>query len=243
MLAFPEMLKPSVKKTIAGERSTGKKILEKLFELISIIVSIYLALSIEGWSEKRSEHKKMLYYYNNLAAEIALDTASLDSALMNAEKHLRVTRVQLGMLRKYEPSMDDSLLSMYRGLAFNMLFYTSSMLSYNTMVVSGDIKLIENIKVRNKLAELNEVYTGLRLHEDMYLKYIQDDIMKSFMSNFDLIDQKIVTPGYYKSLFYRNLVAGFYVQNAGRVEQYRSSLKVAKETLALIKEELEKEEK
>jgi hypothetical protein len=243
MLAFPEMLKPSVKKTITGERSTGKKILEKGFELLSIIVSIYLALSIEGWSEKRSDHKKMLYYYNNLAAEIALDTSSLDSALMNAQKHLSDTRVQIGMLRKYEPSMDDSLLVMYRGMASSMLFYSSQMLSYNTMVVSGDIKLIENIKVRNKLAELNEVYTGLRLHEDLYLKYLQEDIMKSFMINFDLINQKIITPGYFSGLYYRNLVAGFYVQNSGREQQYRSSLKIARETLALIKEELVKEDK
>jgi hypothetical protein len=63
------------------------------------------------------------------------------------------------------------------------------------------------------------------------------------MNNIDLLKMQISDADYFKSMFYRNLVAGFYVQNENRLAQYKSALQKAKETLALISEELESENK
>ena len=67
MLAFPEILKSltPIKKSLNKESSFRKHFLAKITDLLAIVISIYLALSIEGWAEKRNEHKRMLQYYEN----------------------------------------------------------------------------------------------------------------------------------------------------------------------------------
>jgi hypothetical protein len=112
------------------------------------------------------------------------------------------------------------------------------MISYQAMVLSGDIKLIENMEVKEKLIELEEVYKSLKIYEDMYLDFISKELTKTFSDSFDLLDMKLINQQYYTQYTYRNLVAAFYSLNANRLEQYKKALIKARESREVIVNEL-----
>ena len=240
MLAFPEMLKnlTPVRRLFSKESSFRKHFLEKLADLLAIVVSIYLALSIEGWAEKRIEHKKLLHYYHNLIDEIAKDTVSLHDALADAEKHLSSTESHIRLLRRYNPSKLDSVTGLFRGMLNSELFYESEMISYQAMILSGDIRLIENLRVKEQLIGLEGVYKSVKLYEDLYLDFITKDLTQAFSGNFDLIEMRLTNKEKYTTTEYRNLVVEFYSLNSSRVAQYQEAIKKARETLETIKNEL-----
>jgi hypothetical protein len=124
MLAFPEMLKSltPVKRVFSKGSSFRKHFLEKIGDLLAIILSIYLALSIEGWAEKRIEHKRLIHYYQNLVEEIEKDSISLAEASVDAEKHIETTRSHIRLLREYKPALQDTITSLYKGMLSSMLF-------------------------------------------------------------------------------------------------------------------------
>jgi len=240
MLALPEMLKKLIpfRNFLSKSSLSRKHFLERLTDLITIIISIYLALSIEGWAEKRIEHRRVLKYYHNLANEIAKDTVTLREVSADAEQHIITTRSHIKLLKAYNNSLQDSVTGLFRGMLTSQLFYASEMITYQSMVLSGDIRLIENLEVRQRLIELEEVYKGLRVYEDIYLKFFTDDLSNAFMESFDLIDMKLIDQENYTNTGYRNLVVQFLSLNTTRQQQYQEAIKKARETLVVIQKEL-----
>jgi len=239
MLAFPEILKTltPVKRFFSKGSASRKHFFERLTDLVTIILSIYLALTIEGWAEKRIEHKRLMQYYHNLRDEIAKDSVSLTEVIADAENHINSTKSHIGILRAYNSTLQDSVAGFFRGMLSSEVFYSSEMISYQAMVLSGDIRLIEDLKVKQKLIELEEAYKGLKIYEELYLTFITEDLTRAYAESFDLLDMKLIEEDNFTQTGYRNLVAEFLSLNLTRQQQYRASLKVARETLALFQQE------
>jgi hypothetical protein len=113
------------------------------------------------------------------------------------------------------------------------------MLSYQSMVLSGDIRLIDNLKVRDKLIELEEMYKSLKIYEDMYLDFLLNKLTKVFSDGFDLMEMKLTDTDFYTRQTYRNLIVEFYSLNINRQDQYREALKKAVETRKIILNEID----
>ena len=64
--------------------------------------------------------------------------------------------------------------------------------------------------------------------------------MLAVSENFDLLDQELTHTDYYNTQKHRNLVAEFYSINENRIAQYRATILKARETLEVIRKELDK---
>lgn len=241
MLALSEILKnlTPIKRAFHKGSSFRKHVIERITDLLAIVLSIYLALNIEGWAEKRIEHKRLVQYYHSLAEEIAKDTLSLSEVLSDAEKHISSTELHIRLLRKYNLVLQDTVTGYFRKMLNSQLFYSSQMLSYQSMILSGDIRLIDNLKVRDKLIELEEMYKSLKIYEDMYLDFLLNKLTKVFSDGFDLMEMKLTDTDFYTRQTYRNLIVEFYSLNINRQDQYREALKKAVETRKIILNEID----
>lgn len=242
MLAFPEMLKSltPVKGVFKKGSSFRKHFFEKIGDLLAIILSIYLALSIEGWAEKRHEHKRLVQYYKNMINEIEEDTASLNIAIKDAEKHMSNSEKQFKLLKSYKPELMDSINSLLSTMTTGNIFYASSMITFKSMQMGGDIKLIESIELRDSLIKLDDKYINLRLHEDIYMDFIKGDLFKMIKENFNMMEGILFDEMYYAKPDYANLVYFFYSLNSTRLDLYRETLPKAISTLEMLKKELAK---
>jgi hypothetical protein len=242
MLAFPEIIKNlfPFKRIHSKDSTVRKHFINRLGDLLAIVVSIYLALSIEGWAENRLEHKRLMHYYENILGELKTDTVTLTETIADAEKHIENTKKQIIRLRSYKPQMLDTITGMFTGMLSSQIFYKSTLVSFQSMVMSGDIKLIGDFAVRDSMVGLDEVYNGLMLWEDIYMDYFRNDIMPYAQKNFDMLEGKPLSNEYCTTIEYRNLVVFFHSLNQGRLEQYQQVLKKAREAMLVIQQELDK---
>jgi hypothetical protein len=144
------------------------------------------------------------------------------------------------MLKLYKPEYQDSITSMYHDMLSAEIFGSSSMVSYQSMIVSGDIKLIENLKVRDKLIELDDEYKSLKVWEDLCMDYFRNGFMDSYFESFDLIEMKMLINNYFTTPAYRNLIVKYFSLNQSRLEETKKALEKAKEVLAVLHQEMEK---
>ncbi len=240
MLAFSELLKSPVKKIISKHPKTSKHILEKGFDLLAIVLSIYLALNLEGWAEKKNENKRLMHYYENMSIELIKDTVSLSEIVSYTQVQIDKVNEHIKMLKYYKQEYHDSISAMYQGMLAAQIFGSSSMVSYQSMIVSGDIKLIENLKVRDKLINLDEEYKALKMWEDLCMEFFRNGLMDSYFESFDLIEMRLLNANYFTTPTYRNLVVKFYSLNQSRLEETKVALEKARDVLAVLKLEMEK---
>jgi hypothetical protein len=240
MLAFSEMLKSltPVKGVFKKGSSFRKHFFEKIGDLLAIILSIYLALNIEGWAEKRHEHQRLMKYYENLIHEIEEDTVSLNKAIIDAEKHIANANKQIGWLKSYHADLNDSIAVLMSTMTSSHIFYSSNMITFKSMQMGGDIKLIDNLALRDSLIKLDDRYLNVKLNEDLYIEYNKNDLLMVIKENFDLVDSEMIDDNFFTKPKYHNLVYFFQSLNTNRLNSYHEALPKAINTMEMLKKEL-----
>lgn len=240
MLAFSEIIKSRMPKKQKKKKGSRFNLLEKFLEIVLIILSVYIALVFEGWSERRKDHERLMQYYSNFITELNRDIQDLKDEQKDAENHVNNCKKHIQLLTS--DGSPDSIKVQLLKMNESVFFLSSKMLSYKSMVESGDLKLIENIEVRKALVEMEEAFLGVKVREDMYLNLCTKDMIDYFKSNFDMIKGRPFKEDFYKSIDYRNLVILFRNHNVARLEEYKNAITTLTKTLGIIKQEYEKEQ-
>lgn len=236
MLAFTEILKNQMPKKKKKHKKLRHTLAEKVLDILLIIISVYIALFVESWAEKRHDEKRLHQYYVSIVGELNQDISDLKTMRNDALKHTGNCKRQIALIKGNPPK--DTILLYLSKMYNSQLFANSHMLSYKSMIASGDFKLVEKLKVREALVELDAAYAAIKIQEDLYLDYITKDLSNYIVQNFDMIDLKPIDPKFYRKIKYKNLVMVFQGQNQARLTQYESSLKVAEKALKVLKEEI-----
>lgn len=236
MLAFSEILKRQFHKGRRG-KNIRNQIIEKFIDIILIVVSVYIALLVENWAQRRHDKERLHQYYNDFVTEIQKDIDDLKSVTADAEKHITNFKNHVKFIKQGGPA--DSILNYFIMSRSVNFFINSSLLSYKSMMASGDIKLVENLKVREALLDLDMKYSGLKIQEEIYLDFISKELRKFYSDNFDLLSGNPLKSDFYKQSGYRNIVVISLGMNQARLKSYKDALEKAKKTLEILKKEQE----
>lgn len=114
------------------------------------------------------------------------------------------------------------------------------MISYKSMLASGDMHLMEDLEMRKALVQLDDSYSAIKLEEDIYLKYLTTDIYHYTSSAFDLIKMKPLNKDYFTKKEFKNLIVSFYGLNSARLEKYKTSMGHALKVIKLLEMNREK---
>lgn len=220
-------------------KSVRAQIGEKLIDIILIIFSIYVALSVESWAEKKHDHKRLVQYYKSFINEAKQDIDVLKKEQTDAEKQLKNSAYQLKLIAGNGPA--DSILYYSGKMLVSGLFGSSSMVSYQSMLASGDMKLVESMEIRKNLVELDGTYKSMKFQEDMYSSFLTNDLKNYLYYRFDLVKFKPLNPKFYKQTRYKNILIMHQSQNAIRLQQYKDAIKVASELIKTLEANLKKE--
>lgn len=239
MLAFSEILKNQMSKKKKKHKSIRSQIFEKLMDIVLIIISVYIALTVESLAEKKHEHDRLMIYYTGFLNEIKTDTTNLKDVIRNAEKH-KYTCLHIIKLISGNHHYPDSVTYYFSRIFNSSLFNNSSMISYKSMLASGDMHLMEDLEMRKALVQLDDSYSAIKLEEDIYLKYLTTDIYHYTSSAFDLIKMKPLNKDYFTKKEFKNLIVSFYGLNSARLEKYKTSMGHALKVIKLLEMNREK---
>ncbi|MEQ8329364.1 MAG: DUF6090 family protein [Longimicrobiales bacterium] len=125
-------------------------------EALVLVVSVYLAIVLEGFSDERARHREAVEALRTLRAELALDGRDLEVVMAaQRDRHLRHRRIDR-WLDDPDTAPTDSLAADFRALfSENRTMFPRSA-SWTTMVASGQLNDLNDPGLVSDLADFYE---------------------------------------------------------------------------------------
>ena len=175
----------NIRQKLLTEGQTNKYFKYAIGEIVLVVIGILIALQINNWNEHRKEKIRASNYIDRIEEDLARSITRSESLIKLNKRILKsVTDTQKLLERGTTLNDEEKKTVDYAFLWFPRTTYQlPSMLTYEEMKESGDLHLIEDVKLRNDLAEF---YSYLQ-----QVKSVYDKLSQNIESQFSVYNSQI----------------------------------------------------
>ena len=143
-------------------------------EILLVMIGILLAFQVSKWNDNRIKKDNEITYYKNIKDQINDDKTLIQSQIDYNNRFLNQFKLANTIIEKNERTNKDTLGIIIRNLISYSDFDKRGSI-YETMVNSGEIKLLKNIEIINLIRILEERYNYMNrmeeIHKNVVLNY------------------------------------------------------------------------
>lgn len=226
-----------VRKKLIGEGSLTKYLSYAFGEIIIVAIGILIALYLNNWNQNRADNKLEIQYYQSIKNQI-----KDDSNILKGEIHYNQTYYSqfayAGSLIKWDARTEIDTLGK---IAFNMLRYSDFRRKsniYQTLINSGEIKVLKNNNIIEKLQTLEEIYLYINRLEENHWTVIISQIIPDIKEILQIDPIKVARPELifnYKFKNYFDLLTGLMNE---KMNAYKQAEDMIDNIIDLIDKEL-----
>ncbi|MGB5229109.1 MAG: DUF6090 family protein [Eudoraea sp.] len=165
----------NTRKQLLTENKFTKYLFYALGEIILVVIGILIALQINNWNNRRIEKEEEKKSYRNIKRQIEDDRDELtkEKALNN---YLSATyKYANKIIRAQDYTKSDSLALMAMGLSQYSDFNSSGTI-YETLVNSGNLKLLKNDEITSLIQKLETTYIRTNKLENIHWEIIINEL-------------------------------------------------------------------
>ncbi|NND80770.1 MAG: hypothetical protein HKN53_12795 [Maribacter sp.] len=182
---------------------TGKYVKYAIGEIVLVVIGILIALSINNWNEEWSLKKAEANFYRNTKQQLLDDANNIASELEYNSAYMKQFSYAIKLIRLNDRSKKDSL----GKIAANLINYSDfdgQGNIYETMVNSGDVKLLRNPAIIEKIRRLEETYYYLNRMEAIHFDAVMS-MIPEIIENVRLSTNKVQNEDYLYGFVFENL--------------------------------------
>ena len=149
-----------------SENKTGKYLKYAIGEIILVVIGILIALSINNWNQQRIQNDEEQRALLNLKQDFEYNQFTLDSVSKKTIKNIEQQFVILNHTgSKPKPNSELEFNILLNALTDSKEFLPRN--SYlSNLINSGNLGIIKNENLRNKLSSWNSVYENIKQQEE-----------------------------------------------------------------------------
>jgi hypothetical protein len=190
--------------------------LKLLLELIVVFIGVSAGFLFDNFREERSdrklEDKYLESFYNNLLA----DSAEIQNMIQSDQNNIDISRRTVASMQEGTLT-NDSAVSIFSVMAtYNNLNLEDA--TYESVVNSGNLGLIRDFGIREKIVYYYRSYDDLRYVEKVYYDYINNYILPYVTKNLDFVSGAFVKEFSVDDIQFRNITGGYYVLSSQKME-------------------------
>ena len=136
-------------------------------EILLVVIGILIALQINEWDVKKSRTASVKQYYQNMKKQLAVDRNELTEAIDYSNVYLEQFKQADRIISNQNKDETDTLGKISLSLLKYSDFRRKSSI-YQTLVNTGDIKLIANQGILRNFEELETHYVYIERLEDVH---------------------------------------------------------------------------
>ena len=227
-----------IRRTLMEEKRTGKYLKYALGEIVLVVIGILIALQINNWNIKRLERVEEQKTYENIRQQVLDDKTELDKVIQYNDYHTKNYEYANKMILSGLRQKTDTLALIVMSLSLYSDFHRSGKV-YETLVNSGDVKLIQNQELISKLQQLEMTYTFINKLEKMNWDMIINDLSRELRGVINYATRKPVEPDRLYSVEIQNLLVTTIELNKYKAAIYAKALGEIEEIVSVIDSELE----
>ena len=182
----------------------GRYLLYAVGEVILVVIGILIALQVNNWNNDRLQQKAAKAFYSNTRQQLLEDRTNIEGQIAYNNQHRAQFEYAFDVIGQDDHSVADSLAAITGKLIDYSDFDQQGNL-YETIVSSGDVKLLENDEIKGRLRLLEQTYLYINRMEEIHY----DAIMSSMpiliatinMPSKSIIDEEALYHPTFQNLF------------------------------------------
>lgn len=229
-----------IRQTLIKEGNLKRYLLYALGEILLVMIGISLAFQVNNWNDNQIKKASEIRYYENIREQI-----TDDKGLILEQKELNnAFRVQFNYANEILEDSDRSKMDTLGLIALNLTQYTDFDRQgniYETMVNSGEVKLLRNHQIINGLRLLEEKYLYINRMENIHYDAMMKYVVPSITPVLRFSNGTIVDPDEVYDLKFQNLVLSLLQIMNEKDKVYHEALNEIEVITNLIDEELKRD--
>ena len=209
----------------------NKGIYQYFIELVIVIVGVTIAFWLNTRAESIKENKTLKNYYAELRSDLEQDRKTI-SLIITANEKKQQDMVSAMRLYQEEPVNGDSIFY-YSQMVGNYYFFDPKDITYNSMINSGDLKLINDPELKRLLVSLYDKYQTIDYLQQNHLQALDENYFPRYVLMVDYITGEVLQP-LEEDILIKNYFAFSANELGTHVEFYKSALKVNQTLDSLI---------
>jgi hypothetical protein len=228
-----------VRRQLLSENKFSRYLLYAIGEIVLVVIGILIALQINNWNNRRILDKNEIKSYHNIRQQLTEDREEISKAKDYNEYRLKVYKYANKIIESQDYKRQDSLAMCIVRLAEFSDFHRSGNI-YESLVNSGDIKLIKNDSIPNQLQKLQMTYTFVNKLEDMHWEMINGPIAQEMKGSINYSNFKPVKPEKLYSIDMQNTIMSTIYLTGYKNSVYTKALDEIDILIKLLNNELDK---
>lgn len=162
----------NIRRGLLIENKFSNYLLYAIGEIVLVVIGILIALQINNWNDERQLRKEELKYYQNIKRQLIEDTSIIQGNINFNQHYFEQYQFALEQIATEEKNNLDSLTI----ISINLLEYSDIHKEsniYQSLVNSGEIKLLNNQGIVDMLQRLEETYIYINRIEDAHFDIIK----------------------------------------------------------------------
>jgi hypothetical protein len=228
-----------IRQTLINEGNLKRYLLYAIGEILLVMIGISLAFQVNNWNDRRIKQASEVRYYENIRDQIAEDKALILSQVDYNDRYLGQFNYAYGILESNDRSKIDTLGQIVRNFTQYSDFDRQGNI-YETLVNSGEIKILHNYDIVNKIRTLEEKYRYMNRMENIHYDAIMSHVIKSINPVIKFSTGKIQKPEVVYGYEFQNLLLSLLQIMSEKDKVYHEALHEIEVINDLISEELKK---
>ena len=228
----------NIRRQLLEKESIRKYILYAIGEIFLVVVGILIALSINNWNNNKILRRTELKVYENVKNQINEDRLLLNGVIDYNKKYYEQYNFAIQIIERNDRSNIDTLVQ----IAPNIYKYSDFNRSGNifqNLVNSGDLKILKNSNIIDRLQGLEELYIYINRLEENHFKVILELGGTNLIDNINFSTGQIEKPDEIYSFKFQNLLYVFMNISEEKDEIYHRALSEIDAVSDLIESELQ----
>ena len=206
-------------------------------EILLVMIGISLAFQVSNWDDNRIRKNAEIRFYENIKEQIIDDKELIAGQRHYNNRHMVQYKYANEIIEANDRSKLDTLGIIVRNLT-NYSDFDKEGNIYETMVNSGQIKLLQNHEIVNGIRELEELYNYMNRMENIHYDAMMQHLVVALNPVIAFATNEIKKPDAVFTYEFQNLVVMLMQIMEEKDEVYTNTLYEIERVLKLIDEEL-----
>jgi hypothetical protein len=228
----------SLRQGFIKEGNFKKYIWYAIGEVLLVMIGISLAFQLDNWNENRLKENTEISYYKNIKEQIKDDKTLIIEQMKFNNGYLNEFRFASKIIGANDLTKIDTLGIIVRNLTQYSDFDRKGNI-YETLVNSGEIKLLRNHTIVNSIRELEEKYNYVNRMENIHYDAIMTHIVAPINLSVKFSDASVQKPELLYSYQFQNLLLSLIQVMTEKNKVYYEVLDEIEIIVKLIDDELD----
>ena len=227
-----------MRRQMISNHKVGKYLVYAIGEIILLVIGILIALQVNNWNDKKISQHQIVETYQQIKRQILADfTEVSDVKDLNQNYSIQFEKA-IGMISRKNPLSVDTLAYFAMQLSQYTDFNGNGNI-YESLVNSGDIKLIDNKIVAGELKRLETTYSHMNKLEDIHCEVIMKELAPTLKGVIRYADMQVIQPEKLYSVELQNIFIESFYLTIGKDSIYGKALNEMQSIIEMIDVELE----